>query len=82
VTSLPLHLYSLSIFLLQTKEIVDTEPFGHPIIADIIRAQWFGKGKADVRAYNKMVALSETPETIIILVVTAVWFCLILGPNV
>jgi hypothetical protein len=47
-------------------------PFGHPIIDDIIRTQWFGKGRADVQTYKKMVGIGKVPEFVIILVVTAV----------
>jgi hypothetical protein len=52
--------------------VLKAEPFGHPIFTDIIRNQWFGKGKADVLAYNKMVAAKEIPDEVIILVVCAV----------
>lgn len=51
---------------------VNPEPFGHPIIGDIIRTQWCGKGKADIQAYMAMVAQKKIPEAVILAVVTAV----------
>lgn len=59
-------------FLKQNQRLLKTEPFSHPIIADLIRSQWFGKGKADIHAYNKMLASQQIEEEIIILVVSAV----------
>lgn len=49
-----------------------TRPFSHPILSDIIRNQFFGKGKADVETYNKMVAERKVAKAVVILVVTAV----------
>ncbi|KAH9922568.1 hypothetical protein B0H21DRAFT_701462, partial [Amylocystis lapponica] len=48
------------------------EPFKHPILVDIIRGQWFGKGKADVAAMNKMITLKLVMGELIALVVTVV----------
>lgn len=58
----------------QQDQTVDRQqPFSHPILTDIIRQQWFGRGKADVRAYQKMVSQKMVFGRIIVLVVTAVW---------
>ncbi|KAH9920037.1 hypothetical protein B0H21DRAFT_827328 [Amylocystis lapponica] len=48
------------------------EPFKHPILVDIIRGQWFGKGKADVATMNKMITLKLVMGELIALVVTVV----------
>ena len=59
---------------------MSSHPFGHSIIIDLVRNQWFGKGKVDIRAYNKMMVLKEIPDEVIILVVTVVSdMCFILG---
>ena len=60
------------IIFLQSQKILNTEPFAHPIISDLIRSQWFGRGKADGRTFNKMVGLKEIPGEVIILVVSVV----------
>jgi Domain of unknown function (DUF6532) len=57
-----------------------TRPFSHPILSDIICAQFFGKGKADIETYNKMVAEGKIPEAVVILVVTAVRVMHTFGP--
>lgn len=66
-------LYDTNLELLKQKRtVVNNEPFSHAIIGDMIRNQWFGKGKADIQAYHKMMELKKIHEEIIILVVTAV----------
>ncbi|RDB30890.1 hypothetical protein Hypma_004895 [Hypsizygus marmoreus] len=44
-------------------------PFGNSIITDIIRMQWFAKGKADSPAFHAMVKEKKIYETCIILTV-------------
>lgn len=41
-------------------------------MANIIAEQWFGKGKANVKAYKEMAAARYIPGPVIILVITAV----------
>ena len=44
------------------KQAVDRQQaFMHPIIGDIIRAQWFGKGKADTKTMHRMVNDQSVP---------------------
>jgi hypothetical protein len=65
-------IYMILIGVEQTQEVVDREPFGHPIITDLMRAQWCSKGKADVQTFKKLCTMKQIPDSIIILVVTAV----------
>ncbi|GBE83807.1 hypothetical protein SCP_0508640 [Sparassis crispa] len=49
------------------------EPFSHPLITEIICAQWFtGKGKADIMTYNMMVAAKRIPGPLLVLVITTI----------
>jgi hypothetical protein len=56
----------------QNQVITDKEPLGHPIIVDLIKSQFFGKGKADMQTFNKLVKMKKIPESMIILVITTV----------
>lgn len=47
-------------------------PFKHAIIGDILRSQWFGKGKADILTTTKIVSVKKVMGPIIVLIVTVV----------
>lgn len=67
------HLTSIQVLIQTQERTVDRqEPFMHSIITDIVRAQWFGKGKADVLTMNKMVTHKRILGHVIVLVVTVV----------
>lgn len=63
-------------FIYQEQTYDISSPMGSTLIPDIIRGQWFDKGKADAVAFNEMVSLQSVPDKIIVLVVTAVSHCL------
>lgn len=58
----------------QAQEVDRQMVFQHPIILDIIRAQWFGKGKADLLTLHRMLEDQKIFGRVIVLVVTAVCF--------
>ncbi|KAI1784563.1 hypothetical protein LXA43DRAFT_1101239 [Ganoderma leucocontextum] len=60
----------------QERTATREEPFASEAIRDIIRQHWFGRGKADILAYNHFCRTQAIPGPTIVLVATILGHCL------
>ncbi|KAH9976959.1 hypothetical protein BJV74DRAFT_798638 [Russula compacta] len=52
---------------MKNQVVTDKTPLSHPIIVDLIRAQFFsGKGKADIQTYNTLMKMKKISEPIMV----------------
>ncbi|KAJ3504382.1 hypothetical protein NLJ89_g7963 [Agrocybe chaxingu] len=61
---------------LQNQTFDNLQPFLHPIIAEVIKKQWFVKGQADQPALSRMVEKQRVFPGVIILATTCIEHCL------